>query len=58
MTNVFDCEIVICEFEFQWAYYIHFRFNTIAEGFIPRMPPAMGCIVSLLPFYQDGFASE
>ena len=29
MANMLDCEIIICEFELQLRYYIHFRINTL-----------------------------
>ena len=32
VANVLDCDIVVCEFEHQSCYWIHFRTNTTGKG--------------------------
>ena len=54
MVKAMDYGIVVSEFEIQSRYYVHFRTNTLGEGINPLILPAMGQIVSLLLFYNDG----
>ena len=54
MANVLDCDIVVCEFELQSRYYVHFRIYTLGKGMNPFIPSAMDLIVPLL-FNEVGF---
>ena len=56
MVKTMDCEIVVSEFELQLRYYVHFRANTLGKGMNPFMFPAMGLIVPLLFFKENGFS--
>ena len=31
VVNELDYDIVVCSFEINWSYYIHFRFNTLGN---------------------------
>ena len=42
MVKTMDCEIVVCEFELQSRYYVHFRANTLGKGMNPLILTAMG----------------
>ena len=42
MVKAMDCGIVVCEFELQSRYYVHFRANTLGKGMHPQIFPAMG----------------
>ena len=42
MVKVLDCGIVVCEFELQSRYYVHFRTNTLGKGMYPLILPEMG----------------
>ena len=42
MVKAMDYGIVVCEFEFQSRYYVHFRANTLGKGMNPLILPAMG----------------
>ena len=50
-----DCGIVEREFVLQLRYYVHSRANTLGKGMNPLILPAMGQIVPLLSFYENGF---
>ena len=41
MAKVLDCKIVLCEFEPQLQYYIHFRANTFVNDTNPLIPQTM-----------------
>ena len=55
MVNVMDCEIVVSEFVLQSHYHVHFQANTRGKGMNPLILPAMGQIVPLLFFSENGF---
>ena len=55
MVKAMDCEIVVSEFDLQSCYYVHFQTNTLRKGMNPLILPAMGWIVSLLFFLENGF---
>ena len=55
MVKVMDCGIVESEFVFQSRYYGHFWANTLGKGMNPLILPAMGWIVPLLFFLENGF---
>ena len=55
MVKAMDCGIVVREFELQSHYYVHFRANTLVKGTNPLILPAMGWIVPLIFFLEDGF---
>ena len=42
MVKAMDYGIVVCEFELQSNYYVHFRANTLGKGMNPLILPAMG----------------
>ena len=54
MVKAMDCGIALSEFELQSHYYVHFRANTLGKGMNPLIFPAMGQIVSLLFFSENG----
>ena len=56
MVKAMDCGIVVREFVLQSCYYVHFLANTLGKGMNPLILPAMGYIVPLLFFYENGFA--
>ena len=41
MVKALNCRIVVCEFELQSRYYVHFRTNTLGKGSNPLILPAM-----------------
>ena len=55
MVKAIDSGIVVSEFVLQSRYYIHFRANTLGKGMNPLILPAMGLIVPLLFFKENGF---
>ena len=55
MVKAMDCGIVVSEFVLQSHYYVHFRANTLGKGMNPLILPAMGSIVPLLFFLENGF---
>ena len=55
MVKAMDCGIIVSEFILQLRYYIHFRANTLGKGMNPLILPAMGEIVPLLFFLENGF---
>ena len=54
-VKAMDCGIVVSEFVLQSRNYIHFRANTLGKGMNPLILPAMGEIVPLLFFKENGF---
>ena len=42
MVKVLDCRIVVCKFELQLCYYIHFQTNTLGKGMNPLILPSIG----------------
>ena len=38
MIDVFDCDIVVSEFELQSCYHVHFRTNTLGRVMNPLIP--------------------
>ena len=55
MVKAMDYGIVVSEFVLQSRYYVHFRANTPGKGMNPLFLPAMGQIVPLLFFLENGF---
>ena len=55
MVKAMDCGLVVRELVLQSRYYVHFRTNTLGKGMNPVILPAMGYIVPLLFFYENGF---
>ena len=55
MVKAMDCGIVVREFVLQSLYYVHFLANTLGKGMNPLILPAMGEIVPLLFFLENGF---
>ena len=55
MVKAMDCGIVVSKFVLQLRYYVHFRANTLGKGMNPLIFPAMGLIVLLLFFKENGF---
>ena len=55
MVKVLNWGLIVKEFKLQLCYHIHFQVNTLMKGMNPLIPPAMGLIVSLSFFYEDGF---
>ena len=55
MVKAMDCGIVVSKFVLQSRYYIHFWANTLVKGMNPLILPAMGQIVPLLFFSENGF---
>ena len=55
MVKAMDCGIVVSEFVLQLRYYVHFRANTLGKGMNPLILPALGNIVPLLFFEENGF---
>ena len=55
MVKAMDCGIIVGEFVLQSRYYVHIRANTIGKGMNPLILPAMGKIVPLLFFLENGF---
>ena len=54
--KVLDSGREVSEFELQSRYYVHYRTNTLEKGMKPFIPrPAIGYMISLLFFFQDGF---
>ena len=39
VVNMQNCNIVVCEFELQSHYYVHFWTNTLGKGMYPFIPP-------------------
>ena len=35
MAKVLDCEIVVCEFNLQSGYYVHYQTNIVGKGIKP-----------------------
>ena len=56
MAKVLDCNLKEGEFELLSCYHIQFQTNVLGKGMKPLIPLAMGEIISLLFFYNDGFA--
>ena len=54
VVNVLDCDIVVCEFEFQPRYKVHFWINIIGKGLNVLIPLAIDEI-ELLMSYKDSF---
>ena len=50
MVKAMDFGIVVCKFDIQSRYYIHFRTNTLGKGMNLLILPVMGYIVPLLFF--------
>ena len=42
IVKALDCGIVVCEFELQLRYYVHFRTNTFGKRYEPSYPPSYG----------------
>ena len=42
MVKAMDSGIVVCEFELQSRYYVHFQTNTLGKGIEPPYPPSYG----------------
>ena len=40
MSNVLDCDILVCEFELQSRYYVHFRTNTRGKSIYLFITPS------------------
>ena len=55
MVKVLDGGIIVSELILQSRYYVHFRANTQGKGMNPLILPAMGWIVPLLFFLENGF---
>ena len=55
MVTAMDCGIVVSEFNLQLRYYVHFRANSFGKGMNPLILQAMGWIVPLLFFLENGF---
>ena len=55
MVKAMDCRIVVSKFVLQSRYYVHFRAITLGKGMNPFILPAIGQIVPLLFFYENGF---
>ena len=55
MVKAMDCGILVSEFELQLHYYVHFQVNTLGKRMNPLILPAMGLIVPLLFFLENGF---
>ena len=55
MVKAMDCGIEENEFVLQSRYCVHFRENTPEKGMNPLVLPAMGWIVPLLFFLENGF---
>ena len=56
MVEAMDYEIVVSEFVLQLHYYVHFWTNTPEKGMNPHILPAMGQIVPLMFFLENGFS--
>ena len=56
MVKSMDCGIIVSEFELQSRYYVDFRANTLGKDMNPLILSAMGYIVPLLFFYENGFS--
>ena len=54
-VKAMDSGIVVREFVLQSRYYVHFRANILGKGTNPLILPAMGKIVPLLFFLENGF---
>ena len=54
MVKAMDCEIVVSDFVLQSRNYVHIRANTLGKGMNPFILPAMGLIVPLLLFLENG----
>ena len=59
LANELDWNTVVCKFEFQLHYYIHFQTKTLGKGnsFL-CLSSGMGQVVPLLFFNIDGFGIE
>ena len=55
MAKVLDCDIIVCGFELQLRYYIHFQINTPGKDKNSLISTAVGKIVPLLSLYMDDF---
>ena len=55
IVKAMECGIAVSEFVLQLRYYVHFRANTIGKGMNSLILPAMGWIVLLLFFLENGF---
>ena len=55
MNKAMDYRIIVSEFVLQSHYYIHFQANNLGKGMKPLIIPAMGWIVLLLFFLENGF---
>ena len=40
VASMLDCDIVVCEFQIQSPYYVHFCVNTLEKIMNPFVPPA------------------
>ena len=56
VAHVLDFNLEVSEFELKLHYYDHFRINTFGKGMNPLVHVAMGYMVPLVFFYQDGFS--
>ena len=57
MANVFYCDIVVSEFEFQESNYLYFRINTLGKVKKSLIPPTVVKIV-LMEFLYNGLALD
>ena len=59
VVKVFDCDIVVKEFDLYSSYDVNFQTNIFEKDMNPLaphpLPPDMLLIVQLLFFYKDGF---
>ncbi len=55
MVKAMDCRSVVSEFVLHSRYYVPCRAKTLGKGMNPLIRPAMGKIVPLLFFYENGF---
>ena len=55
MVKAMDCVIVVSDLLLQSRDYVHFQTNTPGKGMKPLILPAMGWIVQLLFFSENGF---
>ena len=55
MVKSMECGIVVSEFKLQSRYYVHFQANYLRKGMNPLILLAMGKIIPLLIFSENGF---
>ena len=55
MVKAMDWGIVVGEFVLKLHYYVHFRTNTLGKGMNPLSLQAVGQLVPLLFFLENGF---